>query len=639
MKKGFFVALLMVAVVAMGLPAGATAPTIADLPSIIIGDTGDVYGSGATTAMRLFRYLNVLNLSNPSVIEQHNSTDLADLHVWMMANTTSEPAEIVASNETVFVANVTEAEYATLTAASGTVPAGKEITDSTGGFYWLSLMNKTISDATTATAATGAYTATAQANGTAEGLGWPAGSTGDANPVDMVLLAYDGPIDSVVTGTLVAEGDFTVFTIPGDDATSGGRTPIITATFDGGDVEGWYCNPSALSNGSDLLDGTQLIDSTAGAIGWNCGSATGVPGGGAYVGTWYLGDDGTAAKFLIPGDEETIGPDKILCARATLTTDQTVATSVGGWRLIAISWLTVHWTGISVFSVATADANTAAIDVPLSGSPLEGQIYWAVPYELAGMGDGEAMETGDFSSLINPPDDGRDYNLTFDVVDIDDAGTLLMDAVAIESMARPADRTPQVQYGAGGIDFNDANDGYAALGEASLVALGLTAGTGSVTASRITLTMGTMADLGGYYKASPSPVNITATGKFVEVANDLVRVSYNLTSPAPNICPNVRLQAHVFPDSQVAFDNTIWYDQIGPFDSKGIFAGPSNAVGVPRATGSDIDCYRYTHNTGGSRYLMFDLDAYAFADYYSGNGWPAATGSIYVNSIAAEGGL
>jgi len=100
MKNGLAFVLVMVALVALTIPAGATAPTIQTLPAVIIGDAGDVSGSG-TEATHLLRYLNVFNLADPSIITRpNNPDDPTKLSVWYKVTVDSGSTVLKVSNAT-----------------------------------------------------------------------------------------------------------------------------------------------------------------------------------------------------------------------------------------------------------------------------------------------------------------------------------------------------------------------------------------------------------------------------------------------------------------------------------------------------------------------------------------------------------
>lgn len=616
MKKGFFVALLMVAVVAMAFPVCAKAPIIQDLPDIVIGDTGDISGVG-TTALRLYRYANIFNLSDPAVITTQNGYTLDKLHVFMYRNAATDPVNIAASDATAFVDTLSDAQYNALT-ASGTGPgAAAEITDSAASFYWLSLMNLTAATGSPASLAA----ASVATNGQNQDQITAAGAYG---ATDIVLLAADG--DLPTTPSLVAQKALTVYTVlDADDGTSGGFATVLDFTYDGGANENWYYQAVPDSTYPAIPNAT---DATAGAIGFN---ASGNPSPAGYS-TWFLSDNATNPKFLIPAAGMA---DRVYRARVNLIGTNATEAASCGYRLSAQSYRGAVWTGVSVFAVGGSE-----VDVPTASAALEAQIHWAVPTDLNNWADGGIMTTTNWQAGdANAPTDGRNYCLVFDGVDLSgNTGSLFMDSVAIESYARPADKaTPDLEWGGTGTAFNNSPNGYVL---ATSPIAGLALGTGSVTTSGVTLTMGTIAATPGANWIQANQVTTTVAQKYAEVAGDLIRYKLVCSSPAPNSAPNVRFQSQPVNSTTFGGDQTIWYDNYGPQGIRDVItvAQAVTAPATPKTAGSTVDLYRYTMKTAtGTRFIHFYWDAYGIV--VSPNGWPVQNGSITVSSIVLNGGL
>lgn len=615
MKKGFFVALLMVAVVAMAFPAFAKAPIISDLPDIVIGDTGDISGSG-TTALRLYRYANIFNLSDPAIILTQNGYTLDKLHVFMYRDAATDPINIAASDATAFVDTLSDAQYTALV-GSGTGPgAAAEITNSAASFYWLTLMNLTAATGSPTNAYAGATVAT---NGQNQNAIVAAGGYG---ATDLVLLAADG--DLPTTPTLIDQEPFTAYTVlDADDGTSGGFESVLSFTYDGGAAEQWYYQGQP-DPGYPAIP--QATNTTNGAIGFNA-SANPSPAG---YSSWFLSDNATNAKFLIPAAGMA---DRVYRARVALIGTNATEGASCGYRLSAQSYRGAVWTGVSVLA-----AGGAELDVPTATTPMEAQIHFAVPSDLNNWADGGIMTTTNWvADDANAPTDGRNYCLVFDGVDLGgNTGSLYMDSVAIESYARPADKaTADLEWGGAGTAFNNSPNGYA-LATAPIA--GLTLGTGSVSPTGVTLTMGTITSA-NWQQASQ--VTSTVAQKYAEVANDLVRYKVVCSSPAPNSAPNVRFQTQpVLSTGTFAGDTTIWYDNFGPQGLRSVLtvAAATTAPASPKVAGSTIDLYRYTMKTAaGTRFLHFYWDAYGIGS--SPNGWPVQNGSVTVSSIVLNGGL
>ncbi|MBN1868124.1 hypothetical protein JW916_12635 [Candidatus Sumerlaeota bacterium] len=354
-----FAVLVWILVSVLPSVGSARAPIIKDLSDIVIGDTGDIDGSG-TTAFRLYRYLNIVNLLDPNVIEWLNAAPLSEHYVFLYQPTASEPT-IQASTDAAILDPLTGAEYTALL-GSGTAPTiGDNLIDAATSFTYLSLINTDIMTGSPSNA----YSATAAANGVETGL-IPSGDLGDT---DLILVAVE--TDLPASPSLVSESPqlFTVVTVMDyDDLTTSmiPPPPPIPLTC-------WFAFTDFGEPG--LGPATPVIDYGMGAIGWD---ATGSPSGSdiANYGTWYLSDDGVRAEFLVPsyGME-----DRIYRVRARLISDQAARASTCSWRLLAISYMCVAWQGVQVLTQGGDE-----VDAPIStDSSFEAQIHFTPPYGLS----------------------------------------------------------------------------------------------------------------------------------------------------------------------------------------------------------------------------------------------------------------
>jgi hypothetical protein len=126
MKKGFLLALLMVAMLAIAVPASAMAPTIHDLPSVVIGDAGDVATVG-TDSVSLLRYTDIIDLASPTYIETNNGDGTDKLHVYYSLGGV-EDSDVKASGPTgasALLLGLNAGEIAALD--TGSAPAAKDI--------------------------------------------------------------------------------------------------------------------------------------------------------------------------------------------------------------------------------------------------------------------------------------------------------------------------------------------------------------------------------------------------------------------------------------------------------------------------------------------------------------------------------
>jgi len=111
MKKGMTIALLMVAMVALAASTSAMAPTINELPAVIIGDAGDVSGAG-TTALHLLRYENVIDLSG-AITRYNNPTSTDYMSVFYAVSGTT----LKVSNTTAIIPAMSAGEITSLLGA------------------------------------------------------------------------------------------------------------------------------------------------------------------------------------------------------------------------------------------------------------------------------------------------------------------------------------------------------------------------------------------------------------------------------------------------------------------------------------------------------------------------------------------
>ncbi|MBN1867749.1 hypothetical protein JW916_10695, partial [Candidatus Sumerlaeota bacterium] len=250
-----------------GPPGAACAPYFRDLPDIVIGDTGDISGTG-TTALRLYRYLNILNLLDPNVVEWRNWGTLGDRSVFLYQPTASEPTIQASRTSAVggFVNPLTGSEYVGLM-GSGIAPGpGANILDAATTFTYLSLMNTDIMTGSP----TDAYSATAAVNGMQTVL-IPGGDLGDT---DLILVGSALPLPTT-SPTLIFEAPFVVTTMmDSGDYTTGATDVLFDFQFPGGSAENWAVNTDF--GLADFGAATTSIDTTNGGIGWD---ATGAGGG------------------------------------------------------------------------------------------------------------------------------------------------------------------------------------------------------------------------------------------------------------------------------------------------------------------------------------------------------------------------
>jgi hypothetical protein len=521
--------------------------------------------------------------------------------------------------------------------ASGTAPgAGTNIIDDGTTFGFLSLWNETIGDLGVDPDPTNAYSAVPADDGVDYATANGAGGYG---ATDLVLIAAETDLPTA-SPTLIASEPMTVYTVAdSDDYTTGLVDTLYNFDFAGGSAQGWFANLQPDPTFDAMVTAT---DATAGQIGW---SAAGTPTADAGYGSWFLSDNGLNAEFIIPGGPMASMEDRVYRAVMNLTSTAATRDLCCSYRMSAQSFQQVHWSGVQIITFTGG----AEVDAPMTGADLGFEIHWAIPYDTNEWDDSGVLATTDWPNTpgfigATTPADARNYCLVFDGIDSGvayggDSASLLMDSCLIQSYQRPADKaTPDLEWGAAGIAFDSATDGYVTQTTTPFTVAAL--GTGSRTSASVTLTMGTVATNGAKWnQANQAPASVTQT--YAEVANDLVRYTVTYSTPAPNTCPNVRFQTTPINSSGFGSDATIWYDNFVP---TGVMAGVDPATdlapGTPKTgLGSVVDVYRYTMNTSGSRFLHFYWDAYGMGAGLLPGTWAAQSGSVTVTSIVLNGGL
>lgn len=613
MKKGLVLTLVLMAMVALVIPVSAKAPIIQELPSVIIGDSGDS-GDTGTQTVYLMRYLNAVDLSSASVIQRQNGYTDDKFHVYFSQDSAEVP-QVAASGPPggAIIQGLTAGEASDLIGGVAAPPAGAEIVDGAGGYFWLSLINTTINPG-----ATSAYDLDPVTNGVARP--YPAGST---NPGTATLTIY--AVEDDLPTTLVAVDSMVVLSIEdASDGIVGGRELVYSADFEG-DTDGWLA--VFQGDGSTLIEATPNVTGTA--IGFEgrsdapSGSQQGV------WNTWFMSDDGSAPKFLLPGDQATMGTD-IYQLRALMSSTAGSPANSPGYRLFYTNFQFTHFGGMMVL---TFDVMGDSILAPsATTSDVQARVYWAPPYDLNEMADGEGMET------IFAPQDSRDYSIMFDIIDVEtaDTGIVAMESIDVYTMPRPADTTPDIAWGTGGTNFNDGTLGWAAATAAP--GAGFSLGTAVINAGNFTLNCGTGTD--GYAGVSPD-LTIAPSIASVSVpqnAGALTRVSVTMATSNLNATPNFRVLVTDYSDT-IGLLSPMWFDMYISVVIKGSYS-PGTLYAVPKTGGSVIETYAYGHTPGtgaNAGNLLPSIDAYSGGAMP--NGWPTENATYTCTYLGMEEGI
>jgi hypothetical protein len=608
MKKGLLFTLVLMAMVALVIPAGARAPIIQDLPNVIIGDSEDSFTGSQT--VYLMRYLNAFDFSNASVIQRQNGYTDDKFHVFYSQDP-AEPAQVSLSGPpgTSLVTKLSASEATDLINGAYTPTAAQEVVLGATGYFWASLVNSTINPA-----AKSAYDMTAEVDGTARAA-YPAGS---ADPGTATLTVY--AVESDLPTTLVAVGSFTATSVQGNDASASGEIHVYGATFEGG-TDGWFSQFQGAGS-SQLVEATPVTSGTG--IGFQGRSDRPTATELAVWSTWFMSDDGAAAKFLLPATQAIMGTD-IYQVRAVISSTAGSPANSPGYRLFYVNGRFTHMGGKMVLTFGTGDD----IQMPSSTTGnLQSRVAWAPPFALSGMADGGGMENFD-------GEDVRAYTIMFDITDVEmaDTGVVAMESIDVFQIPRPAASTvigwgTSQTYG-----FNDGTRGWSA--GTSLP--GTTFRLGSATIGANTVVLNPNNGTTGYIQVSPN-LTLTSLDNLTApwTTGVLTRTSLRVATSDLNASSNFRVLTSVYSASYVPLSPS-WFDMYQSVVIKGYYDA-STLYGVPTTSGADIDCYAYagTAGTGATAgRLVPAVDAYQ-SGLAPTRGWPAETATFTISSLVLQ---
>lgn len=635
MRKGFLSILMVVAIAALAVPASALAPVIDDLPTLIIGDEEDVLGTD--TGVRLMRYVNALNLK--SVITWNNGLDDADKRVWYTTSDVDDAGGpmYLLDDGADFVDPIDATDVANLT-GSGDPGSLGSITDA--GNFWVSLMNDTINQVAT-TPADSASTADVEVSGVDQG-DYPAGSTGAASERTITLYACE--VESYpTTASLVASDDFVVSSVASDYDSGGDTAELIYEEALGADSD-WV--PSGFD--SPTVEEFPQVQSADG-VGIDCtGDAS---AGTVGYGAWATSDDSHAGipVPVVPADGMT---GRMFRMTATLgNSAATAATDCPQYRLI---WQSIVNSHQGYVWMITRPADTAGVHAPTTAGDVDTTVYWEVPLSLSEYGDSGGLASMGADSGVQAhataagiawdlTEDGRDYFLQFDAIDAaaqTDEGIISLSNIEVYAVSRPADATPDAEWGGSGTAFDAGDDGFFTL-DGNGTAFGIGEGVATVSAGDIVMTaIGTgTTGYNGVIAYNAVADNAAAPAAFE--ADTLYRVSVDATSDV-DTCAIWRVVVWA---KEGTGGNTHAYtvDQFAPTKTKNItdgLGGPTFMAGpaVPAATGSTVSSYLFSHDGGASgASIVPQVDIYDAAAH----GWTAwdavQDGDLTISSITVEG--
>jgi hypothetical protein len=651
MKKGFLLILLVVAVLAMALPVGARAPLVKPIGPVIIGDVDDG-DFDAVSGKRLMRYLNVVGLDSEEFIETRNGMGIANLSVYYVSYTVEANPHnsmvVQASDDVGLIEPLTALDRSFLTGSlvePDNAPAKNLARD---GFTWLSLVNIAIHDQIgSGTLPASIYDA--DFNTDIMGVlpvDYPAGY--DALST-ITVYAYEQAFDGVTTIPLLGSGSFSVDSVSGafdSNVTTSSLYSQDTMTSDPGWFNTTATSPTYAERPGSFIPGVGLAFNAQGAGQTELGFGE------------FTSGDGVSpfAAPVIDADTGTVGPGNILHMTCTIGADAATAAECPGWRILYGSDVLTHLGGVAG---STQAADLDGIHAPSSGSPIDIELFWAVPYALTGYDDegGEDDRLATFSEINAAFSDARDYKILWSLVDgeVEDSGLIYLQNVEVEVMSVPPGKGADLAWGPGGRAFNDATGlGWFATGQSKP---GLALGEVDIDAAGIDLRCVDQAGLAatGYAETTLNVLNLTPqrVGEAASWAADrLVRYKYTLASTTNvNQSPMVRCLGLVYPSGaevNLPIRSLVYVDQFGAdvtakfwLEDAGLVDDP--VPGVPKASGSQLASYFYTHNGDGgvASRLYPTIDAYNAGLYPSAvvPTFPASEGAVRLSAFSIENNI
>lgn len=422
MKKGFILALMVVALMAMVISASAKAPIINDgsFPTVIVGDADDAAGG-----MGIFRYLNAVDLADSSIVDWNNddsyTTDLFHAYIYPDPATT-DTIDMNVCDPSGLIDDLSLSEYNALV-GSGTVPAAStRITSGTADgsyqFMYLSFVNSAVDSAVT------------DPYNDAVSMGHALTSFSTYNQSAMLTL-----VCAVTSGTQLINDEDSMHTF--EVMCKGGESDTAETAFSTeeeydfvGDNDGWE-----FATQTGFPAGTALVED--GSIGFADASYTEL----TYA-TWE-------SPYNLAADDAAQAAGKVYRAMYTMAGTGSDSDSAPGWRVRFVTESFSHYGKVTM----EGDAQFGEENKPYSGQGITGRLYWAVPSAdmFTEMADDESLATLfdlDGDTVI---DDLRKYRVTFDLLGgSGESGVLKATDVVVHSFTRPETGTPVISWGTPG---------------------------------------------------------------------------------------------------------------------------------------------------------------------------------------------
>jgi hypothetical protein len=611
MKKGFTLALMLVALVAMVAPVSANAPTIIDLPDeIVVGNAEDQYDDAGTTLSLMRTNANALNI-NTTVGWNNPGFDYSMFHVYLhnAAITDATSQTTVAAYDT--DGYTTPVGDTVLTALSDGAEADVSALNLHAGLqgsatvYTMSLIDVVL-HAGLITAGVNPATATAQANGVVVPSTY-------SKTADVTFIAA---VTSGTVGMKAATQAMSVLCQAGSDSAA----DLPTYVFANSD-EGWIYVDKG--NGTTLSTVPQLGPDASG-IGFELTAPVSAQG----YSQWKVQPEINVTP---------VGGGSVYKMVASMNTSD--SSHVMGYRFTFNNVGYTHYGEVQVQNTGRDDFSNP--NTPLSGSPFQVRMYWEPPVTLAAMGDGEFLDDnpysatdGNFPSLVI--DDLRDYSITFDAIPSgSDTGVVQISSLDIAGYTPPTVSATDVEvdYGsaisysptsASPLAFNTTG---AWINDSAAGSNPFSKGTPQFNANTLVIGLGSQPTLANQWEAfTAATMNYSWYDQDLAlqpVSNTLYRLVIELSVADQAECPVYRSGAYTVYADNDSFTNYLrkmtWQENWGGGwagnGGKGVTGVPSGyplvspmAPSASASAPSVVASYVYTHNvptaTGNDRVIL-----------------------------------
>jgi len=620
MKKGLIVALLMAAMVALlAVAVHANAPIISGLPDVVIGDAdaGDNNGT-----KYLMRYNNVLNLAKPDVVNWNNPTYTTDtFHAYLYADASPAPqTTIQASTRDALKPNLSLSDYTRLVGGLAPASSAAEFTSyvsPSNQFFWLSLIDQGI-NAVSSNPATNTYTATAASNGVPR-ASYP-GGTPYAKTNAMRLVAA---VTSGTTKMVMSSAAFDVWAVSGATDGTSSSVDVVNET---NPKQYWVWAP----NGDPTFANGATGSSTNGV-----GFAVATDATKLTYASW-LRANSAGSVFVTPFGGALGLTKPVVEMRPTMRIASGAASASPGYRFLALNAAYTNMVAVLYQSggFGGTEPTPSPANMPGTGADAFGYLMVAPPMNASEMANGQRIALGSWLTGPNAGKDGRDYQFSFDLVNLAASGDtnalLTLEALRVRTFETPGAGTSQVT-------LNDFNNWVLVAGTT-----GFEAGTTAKSASSVILGAGT--DPTKAYFAAAIPATSAVKTAFPVVTGKTVRLRTTVKSSDVNTAPNVLQYLACMTSADVQRTSIQWWNIVGavaPIGAKPLTRTPSTATSpgsIPSASAVTVDAYAYMGTAvAAGDYVLPYIQVYTAGVYTGGSGgWPGLTGNITISNETLE---